>query len=407
MAFKYFMEKNKKIATYRFMPLGLLTCLFLICYLFPFDSFLITESFSAVLEQGSVLKKSQIEQIESDLSREKEQFLKYDSKEKDLLIQLSDIEKTIEEKRVFLREIQDKIKDNKEQVNIKQKELASIKDSMAQTEKSLAKRLIAFYKYAKRGYLYMISTTESIDQLNSRMKYIGLILNDDYQIMKKMSQEYATYNEEISKIEQYLETVAKLKETESSRYLSIKEDLEKKVILLAKIHKEKEFYGTAVQELELAAQNLKQTIINVEKEQNTETIRLEGFSHLKGKLPLPLEGKIIKDTAALETGNRGDQKGIYILGNLGVDISSVYSGRIDFSDQVKGYGQVVIINHGSRFFTIYTNLLNREKESGETVKEGEIIGQVGETGLPIGSGLYFEIRQGGTYLDPMDWLKVH
>jgi len=92
---------------------------------------------------------------------------------------------------------------------------------------------------------------------------------------------------------------------------------------------------------------------------------------------------------------------------LGAEVKAVFSGRVDFSGQLKGYGEVIVINHGSRFFTISAYLLQRDKEEGEKVSEGEVIGQMGRTGLLTGPGLYFEIREKGIPLEPLDWLEVH
>jgi murein hydrolase activator len=188
---------------------------------------------------------------------------------------------------------------------------------------------------------------------------------------------------------------------------SLKTDLEKKVVLLSRIHQEKEFYETAVKELGSATENLKNTIRNLDYKEDKTTALPSGFAELKGKLPLPLEGKIIKENKKSEGNIFNSLKGIYISGPFGADVRSVFRGRVDYSGQLKGYGQVVVINHGSRFFTISAYLSRRNKTEGEMVEKGEIIGQVGETGLLTGTALYFEMRKGDSNLEPLKWLKVN
>jgi septal ring factor EnvC (AmiA/AmiB activator) len=187
----------------------------------------------------------------------------------------------------------------------------------------------------------------------------------------------------------------------------LKQDLEKKVILLAKIHNEKEYYEIAVKELESAAQNLKDTLLNLESDQKQKKDLPVNFAQSKGKLPPPLDGKILKRSTKPGEREFTTLKGIYIEAPFGSYVKAVFPGRVDFSGQLKGYGQVVVINHGSRFFTISAYLLQRNKQEGEMVEKGDIIGQVGETGMETGPALYFEIREGETNLNPLKWLKVN
>jgi murein DD-endopeptidase MepM/ murein hydrolase activator NlpD len=237
------------------------------------------------------------------------------------------------------------------------------------------------------------------------MKYLKVILDEDREILKKTADEQARYRNDVLMLEEKLLAIASLEEEENVQLSELEEDLEKKVILLAKIHKEKEYYEIAVKELESAAQNLKETLLHLESDQQIKKDLPVNFAESKGKLPLPLDGKILKST---KSGERefNTLKGIYIEGPFGSDVKAIFPGRVDYSGQLKGYGQVIVINHGSRFFTISAYLLQRNKQEGEMVEEGDTIGQVGETGMLTGPALYFEIREGETNLNPLKWLKV-
>ena len=356
---------------------------------------------------GSDLKKSQIKQIETDLSREKEKLIKVDIKEKDILDQLSDIERAITEKRLMLRGLQQKIRANKKELASRQERVERLERSLEEIEGFIGNRLVSFYKYAKRGYFQILSKTSSPEQLNHMLKYLRVIVDRDRATVNRMADDWKNYKNEISRINGQLETISNLQDTESDRMSSLKKDLDKKVILLTKIHKEREFYETAVKELGSAAQNLKETIVILEREQQKKESLPAGFADLKGKLPLPFPGKIIKNGNRLGGMTLNTHKGIYIEGDFGTPVKAVFPGRVDFSGQLKGYGQVIVINHGSRFFTISAYLLQREKSEGQMVSVGDIIGQVGESGLFEGPALYFEIREGETNLDPLQWLKVN
>jgi len=118
---------------------------------------------------------------------------------------------------------------------------------------------------------------------------------------------------------------------------------------------------------------------------------------------MPIDGRILREGAS----SQGGLKGITIEGRPGAEVKAVYAGRIDFSGTLKGYGELVVINHGSRYFTVSAHLAQRKKQEGEMVKSGEVIGSLGKTATPREARLYFEIRKGGGTLDPIRWLKVH
>lgn len=351
-------------------------------------------------------KEEQIKQIQSELKREKEKFQEFDIKEKGLLERLSEMEKVIMEKRIILQKIRDEINSSKRELRSHQDRLEKLEKTLISMEKILAKRLVAYYKYAKRGYLKILATTNGLDQLNHSMKYLRVIMDKDREVMERMAHEQSNYSQEVSLIQEKLAAVAELEEAEKSRLSSLNDDLEKKVILLSKIHKEKEFYETAVKELASAAKNLKKTILNLDKDKQDGNALPSGLKNSKGRLPLPLNGEILNRKKIGNTPYTA-HKGIYIKGPFGADIRAVFPGRVDFSGQLKGYGQVIVVNHGERYFTIYAFLLQRDRLEGEIVAEGDVLGQVGESGLVAGPALYFEIRKGEENLNPLKWLKVN
>ncbi len=95
--------------------------------------------------------------------------------------------------------------------------------------------------------------------------------------------------------------------------------------------------------------------------------------------------------------------------NIGADLRSpvraVCGGQIVYADWFRGYGNIVIIDHGEHYYTLSAQLEEPFKKSGDTVGAGEVIGTVGDTGTLIGPGLYFEIRHHGKPMDPVIWFK--
>jgi len=356
---------------------------------------------------SSETEQKQIRQIETDFSREKEQFLKLGLRERDLLAQLAEIEKKIGEKRQFLQKIKEKLQLNRKALERQQEKLRDLEGSSKEVRQRLSKRLTAFYKYGKRGYVHILTTSQDVEELRRRMKYLQVIMEGDQRLLQQLAEVEQEISQEVTLIEERVAIIDGMKRAESARLLSIKEEQDKKVFLLMKVHSEKEFYETLVKELQHASQNLKVTLLDLDRKQKKKTALPSDFADSKGKLPLPFTGKIIKSHDQWGVDIVKMQKGIFIQGPLGSEVRAVFAGRVDFSGWLKGYGQTIVINHGSRFFTVSAHLSERFREEGDTVEKGTVIGLLGHTGPFEKPRLYFEIRRAGTPLNPLKWVKVN
>ncbi len=130
------------------------------------------------------------------------------------------------------------------------------------------------------------------------------------------------------------------------------------------------------------------------------------FGKYKGKLPLPTRGRI---TARFGQKKRlGDLKwrGIFVAGREGQDVISVFRGRVAYADWLRGFGLLLILDHGNGYMTLYGHNQSLYKEVGDWVEAGQTIASVGSTGDVPRSGVYFEIRHKGKPRDPLRWFNV-
>jgi septal ring factor EnvC (AmiA/AmiB activator) len=230
-------------------------------------------------------------------------------------------------------------------------------------------------------------------------------MGEDRMVLKGMLDVLQDHENQVKAVEEKFNIVKRLESEESRQLSQLKEGLNKKVLLLMKIHKEKEFYETAVKELNIAANKLKETLNGLEKKTKKQVKLKSDFAEYKGNLNLPYEGKIIRDFHPLGTGPGMTHQGIFIKGKERGAVKAIYDGRVDYSGWLKGYGQIVIINHGSRFFSVSAHLSERKLDKGDMVCKGDIVGLAGESGSLSGPGLYFELRRAGEPLEPLKWLK--
>jgi septal ring factor EnvC (AmiA/AmiB activator) len=122
------------------------------------------------------------------------------------------------------------------------------------------------------------------------------------------------------------------------------------------------------------------------------------FTGPGGHFPWPLEGSVI-------TGYGGASSGLLIAGSAGAEVHAVADGRVAFANWLKGYGLIVIVDHGNGLMSLYANNDALLKNAGDSVHAGEAVSTVGSSGGQGRNALYFEIRQGGKAVDPRAWLR--
>ena len=179
-----------------------------------------------------------------------------------------------------------------------------------------------------------------------------------------------------------------------------------KELILSSVRNEKNSRQKMLSELKEAAQRLLDII---RESSRTDDYSAKGFGQLR-KEGCP--GRL-KANIAIPYGSQKDpqfdtpvfRNGIHIQTDPSADARSVYAGKVIFAEWFKGFGQLVIVNHGSGYHTLYGNLSEIFSHVGDIIKENQIIGKVGTSGILNAPGLYFEIRYKGKPLDPVQWLK--
>jgi septal ring factor EnvC (AmiA/AmiB activator) len=129
------------------------------------------------------------------------------------------------------------------------------------------------------------------------------------------------------------------------------------------------------------------------------------FASLRGQLRLPMRG----DLVAKFGGKRGDGpswKGLFIRAPEGTEVKAVAAGRVVYADWLRGFGNLLIVDHGNQYMTIYGNNQAVLKRAGDLVKTGDVIASAGNSGGNEQSGLYFEMRHQGRAFDPLGWVTT-
>lgn len=359
--------------------------------------------------------------------REKQQLLKQTKKvetkvSSELVLienKLKESESNLEHLNKELKTVESRVTNAKSQIQLNLAELEKKKEQ-------ISKRLSSLYKAGEMGSVRIFFTSESIPQVLENRRYMKSVLDHD----RKLFQDYQNKLKELQRLKESLENEASRKERLSEKILHKKQEIEtektRKAEYLSQVRLEKQGYQASLKELKANARRLQVMVERLEarsRKSYTQTnekkhlvpgkyaqppLSDRGFGAQRGRLSFPAKGEVV--------GRFGKHKhpefnsftfnnGISIAAPLHSDVKTVYDGEVIFADRFKGYGNMVIIDHGGGYFTLYAHASAILKKVGATVHKNEVVARVGDSDSATGSQLYFEIRYQGKPVDPGPWLK--
>jgi len=312
--------------------------------------------------------------------------------------QVADARKEVENQETNIRHVRGQLDQQREK-------LKALKPVLTHTESEISKYLIALYKYSRQGSVRLVATAETLNELQRSIKYIDIVTEKDCLKLCVLTKQASDCHDDIIETEMSIDATKRSLEEKTSRLALFERSLDVKVLLLMKIHEEKEYYETSVDEIETAVADLKHAPNSIEDKNVYDIDPSLGFEACKGTLPMPIRGKMIN--ARGKTGSAaGGTKGVVIQADVDSVVRAVFKGKVVYSGQLKGYGEVIILDHGKRFFSVSAHLSKREKAKGDQVRGGDILGWVEQNGSKKGASVYFEVRKADKKLDPRVWLKA-
>lgn len=130
------------------------------------------------------------------------------------------------------------------------------------------------------------------------------------------------------------------------------------------------------------------------------------FARLRGRLSPPVRGELANRFGSPRSDGGVLWKGLFFAARAGEEVRAVADGRVVFADWLRGFGNLLIIDHGDAFMSLYGNNEALYKRVGDIIHGGEAVAAVGNSGGNADSGLYFELRYQGRPLDPLDWVNI-
>ena len=366
------------------------------------------------IEDEVTKTKEKLSDIDQKIKNKKKELTQAEKEELSTINQLNVIGKKLSKNQNEFDFLNRRLKNLKKEMLTIDSQLTLINQDIARREKVFNKRLSALYKYERSGgILRIIFSSDSYLDLSQRTKFIGTVLRSDTQMVQQFMEQLSLTKEKKEKLQENKKSLEKVKASIRRKENQIKGQKQKKTVFLKQVRNEKRTYQVAVRELEKSSRQLQSLIDGLKKELRDKGERYipedgKGFAVLKGKLLFPIPGKIIS-----RYGNHVDpqlntvifQKGIEISTKSGKEIKAIYGGKVLYADWFKGYGNIVIIDHGDSYYSLSAHLSKILKRTGDRVEAGEVIALTGDTGSLKGPCLYFELRHHGEPLNPLHWLR--
>jgi septal ring factor EnvC (AmiA/AmiB activator) len=276
------------------------------------------------------------------------------------------------------------------------------------TREAMSRRVVALYKAGEVGPVRFLFASETMPELLTRASALQTFVEYDASLVARYREYLAAYEdlEQEAKLATLMRDEASRRLTKRSGQLS--EERRERRRILARVREDRTFERQLLVELEKAARALEETLQALGDSGGRGPVVVgQDFAKRKGRLAAPLDseitlafGKVVDEEFRTET----LRKGVEFAASGGESVRAVAPGAVRFAGWFRGYGELVIVDHGDEYFTVSSHLNDVFVHVGDVVSEGDTLGSVGETGSLTGPSLYFEIRRGSEPQDPEVWL---
>ncbi|MEA1881985.1 MAG: peptidoglycan DD-metalloendopeptidase family protein [Candidatus Marinimicrobia bacterium] len=304
-------------------------------------------------------------------------------------------------------------------------EIANLENEIAVNENELkelrlryANRAIHVYKKGSLSDIEKVLSSTSWRQAIYRTKYQKIISGIDKQHKQQIHTLLVSIGEKKLNVEAILRKSISLKAERENQMADLRVKRQQKKRELEKIRNNKTELAQYIKEKETGVKQLEELIGKIKDDKaraeraerirrQQEALKTKSFAALKGQLSWPTEGKVISKFGRKwnpELKTTTDNTGIDIKGKPGTPIYTVMGGIVTTITFIRGYGNIIIIDHGGDFFTIYSHVTKIQTNVDSEVRAGDLLAYMGDSGSINGSKLHFEIWGKDQKLDPEKWL---
>ncbi|OGV75863.1 MAG: peptidase M23 [Methylotenera sp. RIFCSPLOWO2_02_FULL_45_14] len=389
-------------------------------------------------------KPAQPKQALSDLHQRLESLKKEldNSQEahKDAADALKESEQAISEANKKLYKINQRQQQNKKTLTRLDVESASTNQLLLQQQNLLSRQLYQQYSHGQPSYLQMILQNERPSEIARDIHFFSYIAKARAELIQKMQGNLAKLTKLNEETAAALKEVAELKQKQVDERRTLERQKQEKSKVVKSLSQQIATQRGEIKKLKRDEKRLSQLVERLAKiipakpkpkrMKNSAPNNIAGnkqtnqiiannnalpsdefaganFAALKGKLRLPVRGEVTNRFGASREDSGVSWKGLFIKANEGAEVKSVASGRVVFADWLRGFGNLVIVDHGDGYMSLYGNNQAMLKQAGEIVRSGDAIASVGNSGGNEANGVYYELRLQSRPFDPLSWSRLN
>ncbi len=353
-------------------------------------------------------KKQELQKLRESMAALRQSIEKKQEEKDSAAKKLKDIEVRIGERAYILKKINRHLRKQKRELRKLKKQQNKTRNQLAKQRKILSQQIRAAYMIGRQEYLKLLLNQENPAAIGRTLTYYDYFHQArSHQIdeavitidkLERLTKQVKIKTEEL-KVSRQQQRVEKQK---------LEDDFIDRSVVMQKIEKEIASQGNRLQKLaadEKVLQELLNQIRKIMPSMLTEIDKRETFGKRRGRLKWPVKGKVKRLFGKSRQAANLKWNGVLIPSAEGKEVRAISHGRIAYADWLRGYGMLIVIDHGDGYMTLYGYNQALYKETGDWVEEGEVIATVGRSGGQLKSGLYFEVRVKGQPSNPVKWCK--
>jgi septal ring factor EnvC (AmiA/AmiB activator) len=351
-----------------------------------------------------------LEKLRSAIRDSRERVSAYEREQRGLLEAVEALDRAIAELASEVRHVQrvaDRARETLEKVESETEEIRKRREVL---QRAMSARAVALYKAGSAGPVRLLFAAEGVRGFLSRLRTLKLLLGHDADLLERHRIESAALLDAEARARDALahrdEALAQLR----TRSNQLAGERQVKQTVVARLHGDRSRERAALIELEAAAQALEEALATLQQAPPPpRSLGGPPFESLRQQLMPPVDAQIAKSFGRVvdaEFRTETFRSGVEFDAPLGAEVQAVAGGHVRFAGWFRGYGKLVILDHGDSYFSVLGHLAEIRVNLGDEVRSRDVIGTVGDTGSLSGPNLYFEIRHGGEPQDPRHWLRL-
>jgi len=352
-------------------------------------------------------------ELRERLADERAAAQKLAGKEATVLGRLAELERQIEVESRSLRAAQARLRAATQRLAVAEESSQKTQAALAAASEVARPRLVARYRLGREGYVRLLLGSTGIADFFRRRRLFNLLLASDLQaitVLRTQADASKAARDELLAAHTELDQSVN---QEAARRTSLQERIDQQRTLLASVQRERTVHEQTVRELEEAEKLLSRRLAEIRRSHpslgSPEILLKASIRRARGRLPFPVDGGRIEAHFGRAVDPRFGtvtlQSGIDVRAAAGTPVRAVWDGKVAHAGWFRGFGNLLIVDHGWGIFSLMAHLDQLQKALGDTVRAGEQVGTVGETGSLKGPYLYFELRDGQKPVDPEQWLS--